>query len=142
MKDTAVNATGAKVAHNDGRQGDREESEDRDDRAMADMDEPEMADEVTEFLMGHTLSGENSDWGIIHSTQDSAALPVTQPKVIINRLHSRFDLQTCIAASVKRIPELLNKSVPHLQTTGTCYMAISHSIGPCSIVTVLVSMQT
>ncbi|KAI9520646.1 hypothetical protein NQZ68_015186 [Dissostichus eleginoides] len=51
MEDTAVNAIGAKVATSDERQGDREDLEDREDRAMADLDEPEMAMEVTELLM-------------------------------------------------------------------------------------------
>ncbi|KAJ4918786.1 hypothetical protein JOQ06_000072 [Pogonophryne albipinna] len=40
MEETAVNAIGAKVAPSDELQGD---CEDRDDRAMADLDEPEMA---------------------------------------------------------------------------------------------------
>ncbi|KAI4791544.1 hypothetical protein KUCAC02_033945 [Chaenocephalus aceratus] len=60
MEDTAVNAIGAELAPSDELQGD---CEDWDDRAMTDVDEPEMANEVTQLLMGQkqpkipTISG-------------------------------------------------------------------------------------
>jgi len=44
---------------------DREDSENREDRAMADMDEPEMAMEVTELLMGMMGVGANLFW-VVH----------------------------------------------------------------------------
>ncbi|KAJ4935419.1 hypothetical protein JOQ06_016952 [Pogonophryne albipinna] len=77
MEDTAVNAIGAELAPSDELQGD---CEDWDDRAMTDVDEPEMAIEVTELLMGQkqpkipTISGIRT--------------PVTQPRVRVTRLHS------------------------------------------------------
>ncbi|KAJ4925113.1 hypothetical protein JOQ06_017850 [Pogonophryne albipinna] len=84
MEDTAVNAMGTKMAHSDERQGDREDSEDREDRAMAELDEPGMAMEVTELLMGQELydgCGEHFDRGNIptHSWLGSGALQPTQP---------------------------------------------------------------
>ncbi|KAJ4935417.1 hypothetical protein JOQ06_016950 [Pogonophryne albipinna] len=70
MEDTAVNAIGAELAPSDELQGD---CEDWDDRAMTDVDEPEMAIEVTELLMGQKQPKIPTISGI--------TTPVTQPRV-------------------------------------------------------------
>ncbi|XP_010793018.1 uncharacterized protein, partial [Notothenia coriiceps] len=103
MEDTSVNAIGAKVAPSDELQGDCEDS---DDQAMADVDEPEMAIEVTELLMGQKQPSIPTFSGIM--------APVTQPTLRINRLHSSKLNAAAIRsaqASSTTTPVLLRKTI-------------------------------
>ncbi|KAK5917628.1 hypothetical protein CgunFtcFv8_002459 [Champsocephalus gunnari] len=80
MEETAVNAIGAEVAPSDELQGDCEDS-----------DEPEMAIEVPELLVGQKQPG--------------IMAPVTQPTVRVNRLHN-----SKLNAAATRTPGLLRKT--------------------------------